>query len=54
MKLPILSFVILLVAPISVFACEGQCIVSITDAFLGNYTVPINNVLNDIVSPMCD
>ncbi|KAH8108786.1 hypothetical protein DFH11DRAFT_1516389 [Phellopilus nigrolimitatus] len=31
-----------------VSACEGECIVSITKAFLGNYSSPIHDVLKDL------
>ncbi|EMD35393.1 hypothetical protein CERSUDRAFT_116168 [Gelatoporia subvermispora B] len=34
-----------LTVPATVFACEGECIVSITNAFLGNYTKPLGAVL---------
>lgn len=30
-------------------ACEGECIVGITNAFLGNYTNPISIVFRTIV-----
>lgn len=49
MRVLIFTILAVLAAPLSVFACEGQCIISITNAFLGNYTTPINEVLNDIV-----
>jgi hypothetical protein len=37
-------------APVAVSACEGECIVAVTNVFLGNYSVPIQTVLNDLVS----
>jgi len=44
------TFSILLFAnPISVFSCEGNCIIGITHAWLGNYTSPIYTVFQDIV-----
>ncbi|KAF8496487.1 hypothetical protein F5888DRAFT_390594 [Russula emetica] len=47
--MPLLTFFILLFAsPISVFACEGDCIIGITHAWLGNYTSPIYTVFQDI------
>ncbi|KAN0116169.1 DNA-directed RNA polymerase III subunit Rpc31 domain containing protein [Russula decolorans] len=43
------TFSILLFAnPISVFACEGDCIIGITQAWLGNYTSPIYTVFQHI------
>ena len=30
-------------------ACEGDCIVEITKAFLSNYTNPVDNVLRQLV-----
>ena len=32
-----------------VSACEGECIVQITKAFLGNYSAPIHSVFRDMV-----
>lgn len=32
-----------------VLACEGDCIVGITNALLGNYTTPMNTALTEIV-----
>ena len=37
---------------VTVSACEGECIVDITNAFLGNYTVPIHEALSDIVGSL--
>jgi len=42
---PLFFFV---VAPVAVSACEGECIVAITNAFLGNYSVPIQAALDDV------
>ncbi|KAI0049174.1 hypothetical protein FA95DRAFT_1571363 [Auriscalpium vulgare] len=39
---------ILLAVPVAVFACEGECIVGITHAFVGNYSNPIQSVLHEI------
>ena len=46
------SFVSLLLfaAPVAVSACEGECIVQITNAFLGNYTEHIQTVFESIVN----
>ena len=33
-----------------VMACEGDCIVGITNALLGNYTTPLNKAFTEIVS----
>jgi len=46
----LLPLFILVAAPVAVSACEGECIVGITNAFLGNYSSPIQSVLDDIVS----
>ena len=40
---------VVLTAPVAVFACEGDCMVGITNAFLGNYTLPVYSVLHGIV-----
>jgi hypothetical protein len=34
-----------LTVPATVNACEGDCIVGITDAFLGNYSEPVQRVI---------
>ncbi|KAK7682209.1 hypothetical protein QCA50_014796 [Cerrena zonata] len=39
---------ILAAAPVAVVACEGECIVGITNAFLGNYTNPIRVTMEQI------
>ena len=39
--------------PVTVSACEGNCIVGITDAFIGNYTAPVNTVTTSIVRSIC-
>ena len=31
-------------------ACEGECIVDITHAFLGNYSAPVHQVFMQLVS----
>src|ERR1700744_1208732 len=41
--------IILLASQISVHACEGDCIVGITNAWVGNYTSPVNNVFRELV-----
>ena len=33
-----------------VLACEGECIVGITNALLGNYTTPMNTAFTEIVN----
>ncbi|KAI0783757.1 hypothetical protein C8Q75DRAFT_418641 [Abortiporus biennis] len=42
------SILVVLTVPVTVSACEGECIVSITKAFLGNYTTPVQNVLEEL------
>jgi hypothetical protein len=49
MQFVLASLLVLVAAPVAVFACEGECIVAITNAFLGNYSTPIHNVLDIIV-----
>ena len=41
----------LMVNVLPTFACEGACIVDITNAFLGNYTKPLGKVFKQLVSP---
>lgn len=50
MKSVLVSLFIFVAAPVAVSACEGECIVGITNAFLGNYSSPIGSVLGKIVS----
>jgi len=45
LTLPILLFA----SPISVFACEGGCIDSVTLAWIGNYTSVIDTVFKNLV-----
>lgn len=45
----VIAFVFVLPATL-VLACEGECIVGITNALLGNYTTPIENVWSEMVS----
>ncbi|KAI0327587.1 hypothetical protein GY45DRAFT_1308512 [Cubamyces sp. BRFM 1775] len=40
--------------PAAVSACEGDCIVGITNAFLSNYTAPVNAVWTDIARQISD
>jgi hypothetical protein len=42
----------LLVSSGKVVACEGDCIVSITDALIGNYTDPMNLAMSKLVSSL--
>ncbi|KAH9852300.1 hypothetical protein C2E23DRAFT_868780 [Lenzites betulinus] len=39
---------VFLAVPATVYACEGDCIVDITNAFLGNYTAPMNMVMQSL------
>jgi hypothetical protein len=40
-----------IIAPATVvLACEGECIVGITHALLGNYTTPMNRAFIEIVN----
>ena len=48
MKVLIIS-ILLFASQISVFACEGECIVDITHAWLNNYTLPIDSVFHKLV-----
>lgn len=47
---PLFVSLILATVPATVLACEGECIVGITNAFLGNYTDPIRMTMEQIVS----
>ncbi|CDO70992.1 hypothetical protein BN946_scf184830.g24 [Trametes cinnabarina] len=40
--------------PATVVACEGDCIVGITNAFLSNYTAPIQSVMNSMARQISD
>lgn len=42
--------ILLFASQISVHACEGDCIVGITNAWVGNYTSRVNNVFRELVS----
>lgn len=53
MRFSVKSLFVLAAVPVTVLACEGECIVSITNAFLGNYTTPVNDVLFSIVRINC-
>ncbi|KAI0355908.1 hypothetical protein OH77DRAFT_1424178 [Trametes cingulata] len=44
----------LMAVPVTVQACEGDCIVGITNAFLGNYTGPVHAVLTSIAHQISD
>ncbi|OJT07565.1 hypothetical protein TRAPUB_1588 [Trametes pubescens] len=39
-----------LAVPATVFACEGDCIVAITNAILGNYSRPLENVMKSMAA----
>ena len=40
---------LLLALPTIVSACEGDCIVGTTNAFVGNYTTPVNTAMGKMV-----
>lgn len=46
----LVSLILLLAVPATVRSCEGNCIVGTTNAYLSNYTDPINSVMDSIVS----
>ncbi|KAF9815474.1 hypothetical protein IEO21_04571 [Rhodonia placenta] len=48
MRFSSLTSLIFLAVPVTVFACEGECIVAITNVFLGNYTAPISAVMDSL------
>ncbi len=50
LKMRFLSLISLLAVPATVLACEGDCIVGCTNAWLGNYTTVIDSVMNSLVS----
>ena len=41
---------ILIVPATIVEGCEGDCPIGITNALIGNYSVPVNHVFGQIVS----
>ncbi|RDX43108.1 hypothetical protein OH76DRAFT_1361605 [Lentinus brumalis] len=49
-----LSLISLLAVPATVLACEGDCIVGCTNAWLGNYTTVIDSVMNSLAAQICD
>ena len=48
--IPLLATFLLATVPAAVRACEGECIVGITKAFLGNYTDPVRITMEQLVS----
>jgi hypothetical protein len=44
----ILALAVSLLAPL-VSACEGDCIVGVTKALIGNYTPPVASAMSDLV-----
>lgn len=50
MRSAIIRLLLLVAVPATVLACEGDCIVGITNAFLTNYTNPVNYVMENVVS----
>ncbi|PCH35067.1 hypothetical protein WOLCODRAFT_125366 [Wolfiporia cocos MD-104 SS10] len=44
----------LLTVPVTVKACEGECIVAITNAFLGNYSYPVDAVMHNMAQRFSD
>jgi len=46
--LPLALPILLLASPVSVFACEGMCIVGVTRVWMGNYTSPTNAVIQHL------
>ena len=53
MQFLLVPLFVFVAAPVAVSACEGECIIGITNAFLGNYSAPIQAVLNEIVTHTC-
>ncbi|KAF8069023.1 hypothetical protein FPV67DRAFT_1561742 [Lyophyllum atratum] len=45
-----ISSIVLFVLPTFVLACEGECIVGITQAFLSNYTTPITILFDQMAN----
>lgn len=43
-------FYLFFTVPVTVLACEGECISGITTEFLVRYRTPINKVLENLVS----
>ncbi|KAI0262527.1 hypothetical protein BC834DRAFT_971902 [Gloeopeniophorella convolvens] len=42
--------ILLLTIPFSVLACEGECIVGITHAWVGNYTTPLDSAFDSLAA----
>lgn len=50
MRVKTLFSLLLVTVPATVSACEGDCIVGITNAFIGNYTERVRQVWTNAVS----
>ncbi|PSR79163.1 hypothetical protein PHLCEN_2v7134 [Hermanssonia centrifuga] len=50
MRFSALHLLAFFAVPVTVSACEGDCIVGITNAFISNYTDPVHGVLENIAS----
>ncbi|KAI0716844.1 hypothetical protein C8Q76DRAFT_617211 [Earliella scabrosa] len=50
----LVSLILLLAVPATVRSCEGDCIVGITNAWLSNYTEPVNSVMDSMASQISD
>ncbi|KAJ6588733.1 hypothetical protein B0H19DRAFT_1013686 [Mycena capillaripes] len=48
MHLSFLSVFVFLAVPLRVIACEGDCIVGVTQTWMGNYSEPVNYVLSQL------
>ncbi|PFH48712.1 hypothetical protein AMATHDRAFT_86940 [Amanita thiersii Skay4041] len=43
-----------LALPVKVFCCEGDCITGITNAYVGNFSVPVYSVISQIANEIVD
>ena len=49
-----IRLLVLLAVPVTVLACEGDCIVGITNAFVGNYSSPLGQLMKKVVRNKVD
>lgn len=53
MRFSSLLLLFLSAVPATVSACEGDCIVGITNAFVGNYSNPVEQLMERLVRYAC-
>jgi len=50
MQRSLINAILLLAVPVTVWACEGECISGVTNAWRTNYTSPVHAVFENIVT----